>query len=98
MRQSISPVRRTLIAVTMVALTGMPLAAQAPQANTNTTSTAGMIGQDSTRREPVDHDRGFPWGLLGLLGLAGLLGRRKVETVRTVPPSTMRPGETTPRM
>jgi MYXO-CTERM domain-containing protein len=84
-----------LIALAMVTVAGMPVAAQA---NTNTTSTSGVIAQDSARREPVDDDRGFPWGLLGLLGLAGLLGRRKVETVRTVPPSTMRPGDPSPRM
>jgi MYXO-CTERM domain-containing protein len=25
----------------------------------------------------ADHDRGFPWGLIGLVGLVGLLGRRR---------------------
>ena len=25
----------------------------------------------------ADHDRGFPWGLVGLVGLVGLLGRRR---------------------
>jgi MYXO-CTERM domain-containing protein len=89
-------VRRTLIAAVMVGLTSLPVAAQQP--NTNTTSTSGVILQDSVRREPVDDDKDFPWGLLGLLGLAGLLGRRKVETVRTVPPSTTRPGEPASRM
>jgi MYXO-CTERM domain-containing protein len=94
MREPTSLMRRTLIALAMVALSGMPLAAQA-QANTNTTSTSGVVGQDTTRR---DEDRGFPWGLLGLLGLAGLLGRRKVDTVRTVPPATARPGDVGSRM
>ena len=93
MREPIRLVRRTLIAAAVVALPGMPLAAQQP--NTNTTSTAGVVGQDTTRR---DDDRGFPWGLLGLLGLAGLLGRRREETVRTVPPSTTRPGDVGSRM
>ena len=97
MRTRISPVRRTLIAAAMVTMAGMPLAAQQP--NTNTTSTAGVVvAQDSVRRDPVDDDNDFPWGLLGLLGLAGLLGRRKVETVRTVPPATMRPGDPAPRL
>jgi MYXO-CTERM domain-containing protein len=26
-----------------------------------------------------DHDRGFPWGLVGLVGLVGLLGRRRSD-------------------
>jgi MYXO-CTERM domain-containing protein len=86
--------RRTLIAAAMVALSSMPLAAQQP--NTNTTSTSGVVGQQDTTRR--DNDRGFPWGLLGLLGLAGLLGRRREETVRTVPPSSTRPGDVGSRM
>jgi MYXO-CTERM domain-containing protein len=28
-----------------------------------------------------DHDRGFPWGILGLLGLAGLMGRKRERDV-----------------
>jgi MYXO-CTERM domain-containing protein len=89
-------VRQSMIAVAMVAATSLPLAAQAPT-NTNTTSTAGIVAQqDTTTRR--DNDRGFPWGLLGLLGLAGLLGRRREETVRTVPPSTTRPGDVGSRM
>jgi MYXO-CTERM domain-containing protein len=31
----------------------------------------GAYGDDA------DHDRGFPWGLVGLVGLVGLLGRRR---------------------
>ena len=94
MRERIRLVRRTSIAVAMVALSTMPLAAQQP--NSNTTSTAGVVAQDTVRH---DTDRGgFPWGLLGLLGLAGLLGRRREETVRTVPPSTTRPGDVGSRM
>ena len=27
----------------------------------------------------ADHDRGFPWGLIGLVGLVGLLGRRRAS-------------------
>jgi hypothetical protein len=96
MREPIRLVRRAMIAAAVVGLTSMPLAAQQP--NTNTTSTSGVIAQDSVRREPVNDDKDFPWGLLGLLGLAGLLGRRKVETVRTVPPSTTRPGDPSPRL
>ena len=96
MREPIRLVRRTSIAVVMVALSTMPLAAQQP--NTNTTSTAGIVAQDTVRHD-TDRDRGgFPWGLLGLLGLAGLLGRRREETVRTVPPSTTRPGDVGSRM
>jgi MYXO-CTERM domain-containing protein len=95
MRKPINPMRQTLIALTMVAAAGMPAAAQA---NTNTTSTSAMVTPDSSRRETPDNDRDFPWGLLGLLGLAGLLGRRKVETVRTVPPAMGRPGDPTPRL
>jgi MYXO-CTERM domain-containing protein len=94
MREPTTLVRRTLIATAMVALTGMPLAAQAT-GNSNTTSTSGVVAQDTTQRHD---DRGFPWGLLGLLGLAGLLGRRREETVRTVPPSTSRPGDVGSRM
>ena len=96
MPDSMRLVRRTMITTAMIAVGSLPLAAQQP--NTNTTSTSGVIAQDSVRRAPVDNDRGFPWGLLGLLGLAGLLGRRKVETVRTVPPATTRPGDPSARM
>jgi MYXO-CTERM domain-containing protein len=31
----------------------------------------------SIEEERDDHDRGFPWGLIGLVGLVGLLGRRR---------------------
>jgi hypothetical protein len=94
MREPIRLVRGTLIAATMVALSAMPLAAQQP--NSNTTSTSGVVGQQDTTQR--DNDRGFPWGLLGLLGLGGLMGRRRDETVRTVPPSTARPGDVGSRM
>jgi hypothetical protein len=94
MRERISLMRRTLLGAAIVALSTMPLAAQQP--NSNTTSTSGVVGQqDTTQRS---NDRGFPWGLLGLLGLAGLMGRRRDETVRTVPPSTARPGDVGSRM
>jgi hypothetical protein len=96
MREPIRLVRGTLIAAGIVALSAMPLAAQ--QANSNTTSTSGVVGQqqDTTQRS---NDRGFPWGLLGLLGLGGLMGRRREETVRTVPPaSTTRTGDVGSRM
>jgi MYXO-CTERM domain-containing protein len=95
MRRPISPARLTLAALALTVVTGMPAAAQA---NTNTTSTSGVIAQDTVRRPMPDNDSHFPWGLLGLLGLAGLMGRRKVETVRTVPPSTGRPGDPPSRM
>jgi MYXO-CTERM domain-containing protein len=95
MREPMNLVRRTMIAVAMVAITSLPLAAQATT-NSNTTSTAGIVAQQDTTRR--DNDRGFPWGLLGLLGLAGLLGRRREETVRTVPPSTTRTGDVGSRM
>jgi hypothetical protein len=100
MRQFNRLMRPALIGAAMIGMAGSPLAAQAP-VNTNTTSTAGVIMQDSTRREAPDNDRGFPWGLLGLLGLAGLMGRRKVETVetvRSVPPTMGRPGDPSARM
>ena len=66
------------------------------QANTNTTSTAGVTStmmQDTTTVR-TEEDRDFPWGLLGLLGLAGLLGRRKVDTtVHHDTTRTARPGD-----
>ncbi len=100
MRQATKLMRPALLCAAMLGISASPVAAQIP-ANTNTTSTAGVITQDSVRREAPDDDKDFPWGLLGLLGLAGLLGRRKVETVetiRTVPPTTGRPGDPSTRL
>ena len=92
--------RPALLAAAIIGMAGTPLAAQTP-ANTNTTSTAGVVAQDTVRHDARDDDKDFPWGLLGLLGLAGLLGRRKVETVETVrnvPPTMGRPGDPSARM
>jgi MYXO-CTERM domain-containing protein len=92
--------RPALVAAAIIGMAGTPLAAQTPT-NTNTTSTSGVIAQDTMRHDARDNDKGFPWGLLGLLGLAGLLGRRKVETVetvRSVPPTTGRPGDQSARI
>ena len=33
-----------------------------------------------TTTTTTDHDRGFPWGVLGLVGLIGLLGARKARS------------------
>ena len=32
---------------------------------------------DIALEEDTEHNRGFPWGLIGLVGLVGLLGRRR---------------------
>ena len=84
--------RRLLITAGLATVLATPLGAQA---NTNTTSTAGMtstMAPDTTAVRTED-DKDFPWGLLGLLGLAGLLGRRKVETVHHDTTRTARPGD-----
>ena len=85
--------RRVFLVAGLATMLAAPLGAQA---NTNTTSTAGVTSapmmQDTTTVR-TEEDRDFPWGLLGLLGLAGLLGRRKVETVHHDTTRTARPGD-----
>jgi hypothetical protein len=56
---------------TAPALDPAPPPADADLAAAETDSAAGD--------ERTDHDRGFPWGLVGLVGLVGLLGRRRSD-------------------
>ena len=49
-----------------------PAVATAPLPDTDVAAETDLTVEDD-----ADHDRGFPWGLIGLVGLVGLLGRRR---------------------
>ncbi len=41
--------------------------------------TSGNTNRTERVETRTEHERGFPWGLLGLLGLAGLIPRKRKE-------------------
>jgi MYXO-CTERM domain-containing protein len=98
MRRLAMSVRRSW-QVALLLIAAMVLAPVALRAQTDTTAVTHTV----TTTE--DHDRGFPWGLLGLLGLAGLIPRKQRDvhvhehetyTTRPAPPRDDRVDPTPP--
>ena len=52
-----------------------------PTYNTGATTVPPVTNTPDVVPVREEHDRDFPWGLLGLLGLAGLLGRKKKDDI-----------------